>query len=303
MQNRTTFDLNRAIKNWRARVTNSPAFRNENVDELESHLRDSINRLQAGGLSEEESWVIAQKRLGQIDSLEQEFAKLAVNSAQPSSRRSARLVRSFSAVGVGVIVAILLSFLGEWNALQSYLEQNQPDTLNEERFQDFSNFTQFAVLSVLMAALVGGYFTALIAKHHPVRHALAASGVLWGCIAIIRGLQVNPLLLWQMTGAAMTGAMVLGALLCERHRPRWRIPMFTDGDFGRLSRRTGVLSVCCMIVCIVVGLAERLFPNIALQWLHPIEVWLLWATLIGWSLTLCLVFVRRLRFGKTARLA
>jgi hypothetical protein len=42
MQNEISFDLNRAIQNWREQLAQLPAFRSENLDELETHLRDSI---------------------------------------------------------------------------------------------------------------------------------------------------------------------------------------------------------------------------------------------------------------------
>jgi hypothetical protein len=61
MENQTEFDLNRAIQQWRAGLADSPAFRAENLDELESHLHDSIRALEAHGLSVEEAFLIATK--------------------------------------------------------------------------------------------------------------------------------------------------------------------------------------------------------------------------------------------------
>ncbi|HXT11196.1 MAG TPA: permease prefix domain 1-containing protein [Candidatus Angelobacter sp.] len=65
MADQTAFDLNRAIQTWRDNLANSPAFRRENLNELESHLRDSIAALQTRGLSAEEGFLIATRRLGQ----------------------------------------------------------------------------------------------------------------------------------------------------------------------------------------------------------------------------------------------
>src|SRR5690349_14090776 len=42
MENPTSFDLNRAVQQWRETLAQSPAFRGENLNELESHLSDSI---------------------------------------------------------------------------------------------------------------------------------------------------------------------------------------------------------------------------------------------------------------------
>jgi len=75
METTTAFDLNRAIQQWRENLAQSPAFRSENLDELESHLRDSTDILVAKGLSEDEAFVIAVRRCGNRQQLQAEFAK------------------------------------------------------------------------------------------------------------------------------------------------------------------------------------------------------------------------------------
>src|ERR1051325_853206 len=64
MEATTPFDLNQAIQRWRENLGQSPAFRRENLFELESHLRDSVATLQRQGLSDEEALMVATKRLG-----------------------------------------------------------------------------------------------------------------------------------------------------------------------------------------------------------------------------------------------
>jgi hypothetical protein len=80
MENQTAFDLNLAIQRWRADLENSPAFRQENLNELESHLRDSVAALLTRGLSDEEAFLIATRRIGKGRQLESEFGKLNRNS-------------------------------------------------------------------------------------------------------------------------------------------------------------------------------------------------------------------------------
>jgi hypothetical protein len=70
------FDLNLAIQHWRETLAQSPAFRSENLNELESHLRDSVASLQTRGLSEEEAFLIASRRIGDGKQLENEFGKI-----------------------------------------------------------------------------------------------------------------------------------------------------------------------------------------------------------------------------------
>jgi len=75
METPSRFDLNLAIDRWREDLAHSPAFRRENLNELESHLRDSIDRLRTPQLSDEEAFLIATRRLGQTRQLESEFSK------------------------------------------------------------------------------------------------------------------------------------------------------------------------------------------------------------------------------------
>ncbi len=80
MENPTTFDLNRSIREWRETLEPSGAARANDLDELEHHLRDSIERLRAKDLSEEEAFFVAARRVGSPEILTREFAK--VNSGR-----------------------------------------------------------------------------------------------------------------------------------------------------------------------------------------------------------------------------
>jgi hypothetical protein len=69
------FDLEQEITRWRERLSTSESFAPNHVTELEGHLRDSMEELQARELSVEESFVIATLRLGTGDQLKSEFNK------------------------------------------------------------------------------------------------------------------------------------------------------------------------------------------------------------------------------------
>ena len=77
----TPFDLSLAIQEWRDGLAQSPAIQTENRNELEAHLRDSVACLQAGGLSAEEAFLIATKRIGTTTKLGAEFRKVNAFSA------------------------------------------------------------------------------------------------------------------------------------------------------------------------------------------------------------------------------
>jgi hypothetical protein len=76
MNKPSKFDLNAAIRQWRDSLGRSPQFRAENLDELEAHLRDSVSTLQGGGLSDEEAFLVATRRLGSAAALAPEFSKV-----------------------------------------------------------------------------------------------------------------------------------------------------------------------------------------------------------------------------------
>ena len=76
MENSTPFDLNEAICYWQQDLSLSPAFKADNLEELASHLRASVQKLRETGLSEEEAFSVATQRIGELGALEQEFAKI-----------------------------------------------------------------------------------------------------------------------------------------------------------------------------------------------------------------------------------
>ncbi len=102
------------IAEWRRAVSGGIAVRESDADELESHLRDQISDLESAGLSDDEAFLIAVRRLGRIDQLTAEFARehgdrlwkqLAVPEAT-ESRRSSLLVMLGFALAAGALTLI-----------------------------------------------------------------------------------------------------------------------------------------------------------------------------------------------------
>jgi hypothetical protein len=67
--------LESQIAEWRAYVAEAPGVNGHDVDELEDHLRHEIAELNAAGLTADEGFLIAVKRLGDVDALSREFAR------------------------------------------------------------------------------------------------------------------------------------------------------------------------------------------------------------------------------------
>ncbi len=75
MATQTRFDLNVAIESWRNELAAQAHLTPDDRRELEKHLADSITDLRGHGLSEEESFLLAERRMGQPQRLAEEFVK------------------------------------------------------------------------------------------------------------------------------------------------------------------------------------------------------------------------------------
>jgi hypothetical protein len=67
--------LAKQIDAWRAHLRRSQAITGPDAAELEDHLREQIASLHQHGLSEDEAFLVAVKRMGAIDALTREFAR------------------------------------------------------------------------------------------------------------------------------------------------------------------------------------------------------------------------------------
>jgi hypothetical protein len=73
--NLTVSQLEKQIEAWRAHLRKSQTITNQDAAELEDHLREQIASLGADGLSEDEAFLVAVKRMGAINALTREFAR------------------------------------------------------------------------------------------------------------------------------------------------------------------------------------------------------------------------------------
>ncbi|MDI6104701.1 permease prefix domain 1-containing protein [Actinoplanes sp. NEAU-A12] len=68
-------ELEDQFTRWREYVRRRPELVSSDADELEDHLRDSVDELVALGLRSDEAFLIAVKRMGGLDDLSREFAR------------------------------------------------------------------------------------------------------------------------------------------------------------------------------------------------------------------------------------
>ena len=74
----TTFadePLEEQIAQWRAYVRRQQSFHGPDAEELEGHLRDQLAALTEAGLTGDEAFLVAVKRMGNLDALSREFAR------------------------------------------------------------------------------------------------------------------------------------------------------------------------------------------------------------------------------------
>src|SRR3954451_7433740 len=113
------------IAEWRAYVAKAPAVNGRDVDELDAHLRDQIAELDAAGLTGDEAFLVAVKRMGDLDSLSREFARehrgrlwkqLVLSGEEESARASSGWVEALVfalAAAVAMQVARLVAHFPE----------------------------------------------------------------------------------------------------------------------------------------------------------------------------------------------
>lgn len=112
------FDLQREISLWRRAVGSREAIGTEDAQELEDHLRDEVENLQAKGLTTEEAFLIACKRLGEARALSGEFKKVGglVWKTWSVDRREAAVAAGMA--GLAGLLALLPTWFG-WSLFES----------------------------------------------------------------------------------------------------------------------------------------------------------------------------------------
>ncbi|MEP6871503.1 MAG: permease prefix domain 1-containing protein, partial [Anaerolineaceae bacterium] len=111
------------ISDWRSYLLRRRTVHHVDVDELEDHLRSQISELGAAGLSADESFLVAIKRMGGVDELSREFARerssqlwkqlvLAGGSVleRPGSEYAGLLIMACFAIGAAVAFKLPATF-------------------------------------------------------------------------------------------------------------------------------------------------------------------------------------------------
>jgi hypothetical protein len=247
----TTFadqPLEEHIAQWRAYVSRRQALHGPDVEELEGHLRDQLTALTESGLSGDEAFLVAVKRMGSLDALSREFArahserlwKQLVISSGASGDDASTTMSSETVVVLGLAVAAAL-------AVKMPALFGHPLSPNEEvpRFyvRNASLFV-FPLLAIYFAWKRGWRAVSVLGLALP----FAAGGVFANIFpfpaksdtAVLTVLHL-PIALWIAVGIAYV-------------RGRW----FTDGGRMNFVRFSGELAIYYVLIALG-GFAFTLF--------------------------------------------
>ncbi len=108
--------LDEGIAEWRSYLRRRPVIHPVDADELEDHLRSQAGALVAAGLTEDEAFLIAVKRIGELDALSREFArehserlwKRLVVAPEDGAGRGAGGTEALVAVGLACAAAVAI---------------------------------------------------------------------------------------------------------------------------------------------------------------------------------------------------
>src|SRR5512132_2975203 len=111
--------LEEQIDQWRSYLRRRQAIHSVDVAELEDHLREQVAGLVGAGLATDEAFLVAVKRMGELDALSREFARehsdrlwkqlvvVPSDSGEPRARTRTDAIVAFGvAVAAGVAIKV-----------------------------------------------------------------------------------------------------------------------------------------------------------------------------------------------------
>ncbi|MFS0700521.1 permease prefix domain 1-containing protein [Cellulomonas sp. 179-A 4D5 NHS] len=254
-------ELEAQIDRWRGYVQRRRAISTADVEELEDHLRGQVADLQATGLDDDESFLIAIKRLGNLDAVSREYARehserlwkqlaLVPEGDDPAGAPSWRELAVVLALAVGAGLAVKAG--ATWIADENALARN---------------------VALLVVPFLAAYFAWKRRLTVPVAATLVAA---FAAVAVVvnvypfeRGGSTEvltvvhtPVVLWLLLGLAYVGG-------------RWR------SDRGRMdfARFTGELAIYLTLLAlgggVLIGLTFAVLAAVGVDLEPAVQDWIL----------------------------
>jgi hypothetical protein len=258
-------DLEAQIDRWRGYVQRRQAIATADVEELEDHLREQIEDLLTSGLDHDEAFLVAIKRLGNLDAVSREFAQehsdrlwkqlVLVRDDDEQNRapawRELAVVLGFAlATGIAVKVGLLLA--GEGFALLRNL-----GLLVFPFLAAYLGWKRRLTVPVSVTLLASCAALAVMLNVYPF--------VAFGSTEVLAALHA-PIVLWLLVGLAYVGG-------------RWR----SDARRMDFVRFTGELAIYYTLLAlgggVLVGLTVAVLSAVGVDpepvligWILPIAV-------------------------------
>lgn len=253
--------LEAQIEYWRGYVARHRAISPADLDELEDHLREQVAERRAGGLDEDESFLVSIKRMGNLDAVSREFARehserlwkqLVLLPEGPSTAgvppwRELAVVLSL-AVGAGLALKAGLTWLGGNEVLL-----RNAGLLVFPFMAAYFAWKRRLTARLLLALIVPFAALAVVLNAYPF-----ATGSSTGLLAALHA----PVLLWLLAGVAYVGG-------------RWR----SDGRRMDFVRFTGELAIYFTLLGlgggVLIGLTAAVLQLVGLDLEPALEAWIL----------------------------
>jgi hypothetical protein len=253
-------ELETQIDRWRGYVQRRQAISPADLDELEDHLRELVAERQATGLDDDEAFLVAIKRLGNLDAISREFARehsdrlwkqlvlvpeFPNDGGRPPWRELAIVLAL--AVGAGIAVKAGLSWLGEGVA-----ERNL-GLLAFPFLAGYFAWKRRLTAPLVLVLLVPFVALAVLLNVYPF-----ASGGSTEVLAMLHA----PVVLWPLAGVAYVGG-------------RWR----SDRRRMDFVRFTGELAIYFALLAlgggVLIGLTFAAFRLAGIDFEPTLEGWIL----------------------------
>ncbi len=211
--------LEEQIDQWRSFLRRRQAIHSVDVAELEDHLREQVAGLVAAGLATDEAFLVAVKRMGDLDSLSREFARehserlwkqLVVVQADASAPRAARkdaiVAFSLAVAAAAMVKAPALFGIGLEDHNEAFYLHNVPLFILPflTGYFAWKRRLDAGMLRSLAVAFIGA---AVFANVYPWAQdpAVQKHGRLFGSTEVLSVLHL-PMALWFVVGIAYAGA-------------------------------------------------------------------------------------------------
>jgi hypothetical protein len=198
----TDADLQSQIDQWRGFLQQHEAIAAADIDEMEDHLRDQVAELSAAGLTSDEAFLVAVKRMGSVDAISREFARehsdrlwkqlvLVPSTSEDEARpRSELVVALVLAIGAALVCRTGLAVLDD-----HVFARNVP-LLVLPFLAGYFLWKRSVTRSVVVAVLAPFVLAAVFLNAFP----FTAEGT----TEVLAGIHV-PIVLWLAVGMAYVG--------------------------------------------------------------------------------------------------